>query len=540
MTGRPSTADRSEPHDFDPLNMDNYRVETMRAREKSRAERILAAIGVPLALLSFALIMRWDAAFLRGVDPAGLGKKALAHYDQVGATAFHHANRAMLAVFVAALILWLTEAIPSYLTSLILIVALVLLKVLPEQTAYAQLGHNVMWLNILSFILSSALVATGVAKRFALWFLLRFGRSPTSIFVSFIIINVVLSAFISATTAKAALLLPIFMVVAAVYGARGGREKNNFGRNVVLLNLLANNLGASAFMTGSGANLVAVSLMIGATGQRIFYQDWLRVAFPQVVVLLVVAWFLGTRVFFRLSPDERVPRISGGLETLRSELAGLGRMDIRSVKAVVIFVAILALWATDRYHGISATAVAFVGAIAALMPRVGVIEWNQVDIPWHLLLFSAGAYTLGAGLEVTDLPAISVNAAFERLGIGSGAPFWLLYLVLTGAMVFSALAFQSKTMRAMIFVPIAIGVAKRSGYPVLSLAMPVSMLIEHVYALPFNSKPAMLLYSTDQYSLTDTFKYGVSMLFLSWLLALAAGETWWRFLGYTSQGVFGG
>ena len=50
-----------------------------------------------------------------------------------------------------------------------------------------------------------------------------------NIMISFIIINLVLSAFISATTAKAAILLPIFMVVAAIYGATGGEHRNNFG-----------------------------------------------------------------------------------------------------------------------------------------------------------------------------------------------------------------------------------------------------------------------------------------------------------------------
>ena len=99
-----------------------------------------------------------------------------------------------------------------------------------------------MWLNILSFILASMLVKTQVAKRFALWFVLKFGRNASGIMLSFIIINLVLSAFISATTAKAAILLPIFMVVAAIYGATGGENRNNFGRNLILQNLFQINL----------------------------------------------------------------------------------------------------------------------------------------------------------------------------------------------------------------------------------------------------------------------------------------------------------
>ncbi len=70
----------------------------------------------------------------------------------------------MLAVFLGAIILWITEALPNYLTSLILIISLVLTGVLTERDAYAQLGHPVMWLNIMSFVLASMLVKTGVAN----------------------------------------------------------------------------------------------------------------------------------------------------------------------------------------------------------------------------------------------------------------------------------------------------------------------------------------------------------------------------------------
>ncbi len=90
----------------------------------------------------------------------------------------------------------------------------------------------------------------------------------------------------------------------------------------------------------------------------------------------------------------------------------------------------------------------------------------------------------------------------------------------------------------MIFIPIAIGVATRFGYSVLSLALPVAFLIEHVYVLPFNSKPAALLYETDRYSLGDAFRFGFTMMVIAWVLIIIAGETWFRTLGITPHGVF--
>jgi di/tricarboxylate transporter len=91
----------------------------------------------------------------------------------------------------------------------------------------------------------------------------------------------------------------------------------------------------------------------------------------------------------------------------------------------------------------------------------------------------------------------------------------------------------------MIFVPIAIGVAGRFDLSIISLALPVAFMIEHVYVLPFNSKPAALLYETDHYSITDTFKYGITMMAIAWIVIIIAGETWFKFLGITPNGVFG-
>lgn len=547
---------------FDPLDMNNYKIEKLPKMEKSSFEKWMARLGGPLAILAFVLVY-WvvDIPFIDNLkesdfiptevvteapdgtvsvetpQPAQNVKKAVNFIKAHGFEDFTRANYAMLAIFLAAIILWITESIPNYLTALMVILGLVLTEVTTQKDAFAQLGHPVMWLNILSFVLASMLVKTRAAKRLALWFVLKFGHSASGVFFSFLIINIVLSAFISATTVKAAILLPIFMVVAAVYGASNG-HRNNFGRNIVLQNLFQVNIGASGFLTGSGANLLAASLIGGALGiTSISYSDWFAAAFPLAIILLFIGWWVGVKIIFPIPKEERVPQIEGGLEKLRVELDSMGKMNIEEVKSIVIFVGVLAMWATDKLHGIDATTVAFIGAVIALLPGIGVVKWNDVDIPWHLMLFSAGAYAIGAGLDATALPKTMVDVMFNSLGISDNTPFWVLYLLLTAMMLFSALLFQSKTMRALIFIPIAIGVAQKFGYPVMSLAFPVALLIEHVYVLPFNSKPAALLYTTNHYSWSDTFRFGITMMLIGWAMIIIWGETVLRWMGYT-EGLF--
>ena len=547
---------------FDPLDMNNYKIEKLPKMEKSTFEKWMARWGGPLAILAFILIY-WvvDIPFIDNLTeqdfipqeivveqadgsmatvqpaPDQSVKKAVQFIKANGMEDFTRANYAMLAIFVASIILWITEAVPNYLTALLVILGLVLTKVTSQKEAFAQLGHPVMWLNILSFVLASMLVKTKVAKRLALWFVIRFGHSASGVFFSFLVINIILSAFISATTVKAAILLPIFMVVAAVYGASNG-NRNNFGRNLVLQNLFQVNIGANGFLTGSGAHLLAASLIGGAMGMTsISYSDWFVAAFPMTLIQLLLGWWIGVKLIFPIPKEERKPQIEGGLELLRKELLAMGKMDKEEIKSIAIFAGVLLLWATDKLHGIDATTVAFIGAIIALLPGVGVVKWNDVDIPWHLMLFSAGAYAIGTGLDVTALPKSMVDVMFNGLGITETTPFWVLYLLLTGMMLFSALLFQSKTMRTLVFVPIAIGVAQKFGYPIMSLAFPVALLIEHVYTLPFNSKPAALLYTTNHYSWSDTFRFGITMMLVGWVMIIVWGETVLRWLGYT-EGLF--
>lgn len=609
---------------FDPLDMNNYKIEKLPKMEKSTFEKWMARVGGPLAIVAFILVY-WvvDIPFIDNLkesdfipteevvvaepaavvaepveavvadvaqpDVAAEGeatelvaegvtaeaeeatvqlseaeteptpdvvpavvekkaakpdesiKKAVKFIEDNGWDDFTRANYAMLAIFLAAIILWITESIPNYLTALLVILGLVLTEVTTQKVAFATLGHPVMWLNILSFVLASMLVKTRVAKRLALWFVLKFGHSASGVFFSFLLINVILSAFISATTVKAAILLPIFMVVAAVYGASQG-NRNNFGRNIVLQNLFQVNIGASGFLTGSGANLLAAALIGGAMGLEsgsIGYTDWFAAAFPLSILLLVIGWWIGVKVIFPIPKEQRRPQIEGGLVRLREELDSMGKMTTEEYKSIAIFVGVLGMWATtDVLHSIDATTVAFIGAVVALLPGVGVVKWNDVDIPWHLMLFSAGAYAIGAGLDATALPKTMVDVMFNSLGITEATPFWVLYLLLTGMMLFSALLFQSKTMRALIFVPIAIGVAQKFGYPIMSLAFPVALLIEHVYVLPFNSKPAALLYTTNHYSWSDTFKYGFTMMLIGWAMIMVWGDTVLRWLGHTPDGLF--
>ena len=103
-------------------------------------------------------------------------------------------------------------------------------------------------------------------------------------------------------------MLPIFMVICAIYGASDG-HRNNFGRNLVIQNLFQVNIGANAFYTGSGAHLLAISLIAGFVGSCDFgYKEWLVAVGPMSLIILVVGLLLGIYVFFPMKKEEQKRR----------------------------------------------------------------------------------------------------------------------------------------------------------------------------------------------------------------------------------------
>ncbi len=447
-------------------------------------------------------------------------------------------GQVVIAVFATALVWWITEPIPTHVTSLMLMALMVFFHGWGESKVLGVLGFSVIWLNVLAFILSSMLVKTNLAKRIALALIVRFGKRSKWILLAFFSLNLLLAAFIPATAARAAILLPIMIVVASIYGA-SNKNPNNFGRNLFLQNLQGINFGSSAYMTGSNANLIAVAFILSMGGSRIYYTDWLFASFPVVVVAMLISWYIGPRFVFRVPAEQQAPVVEGGLDKMKEKLKEMGPVTVGEKQAGAIFGLVIVLWVTDKLHmsvlgfEVSAVMAAFIGAVIALFPKIGLLKWNEADIPWHLMLFSCGAYAGGLALNDTGAARWLVGTLFEQMNIHPGVNFWVVYSLVIAINMFSHLFFTSKTMRTLIFIPFVIAIAQNLGYDPLWLALPAAFTIDWVIGLPINAKPNVILFSTGQYSVLDNLKYGLIMTTVGTLLLILAGLTWFRVLGVT-------
>lgn len=212
-------------------------------KKPGQIERLMKKWGIPLAIAVFLFLLLMPT-------PEGLGLAA----------------QRSLAVFTAALILWVTTPIPIYLTSMLAILLLPLIGAVKDQKdAFGMLGNDVIWLMVSAFVLTSAIVKSQLGRRFALWMITKFGKTPKMTLFTLIVINFVLAFFVPSTTARATLMVPICLILLEVYKAIPG--ESNLGRVMMLQGLQADALATSGVMTATAGNIIAVGFINSQAGE---------------------------------------------------------------------------------------------------------------------------------------------------------------------------------------------------------------------------------------------------------------------------------
>lgn len=354
--------------------------------------------------------------------------------------------------------------------------------------------------------------------------------------LSFVLLQLALAPLIPATAARTVITLPIMLIVAMIFGA-SNEHPNNFGRNLFLQNLFGINIFSSGFMTGSTANLIAVAFILSMTGHKVYYTDWMFANLPVVLLLMGISWIIGAKLVFPLKQQESRPIISGGIDALKKQLDSMGKISRIETKGIFVFGLVVLIWVTDRFHQnlfgfeIDPVMAAMLGAIITLFPKYGVLKWNEADIPWHLMIFSSGAYAGGLALNDSGAAKWVIQNIFTFVNIDKNQNFWMIYLVVMAVMLFSHFVFTSKTMRTIILIPFIIAMAREFGIEPLALALPAAFTIDWVIGLPISAKPNVILFTTGQYSVLDNLKYSIIVCCIGLAILFLAGVTWFRFLG---------
>lgn len=425
-------------------------------------------VGVALALLVEDPIQRWGAAI------AGV-----------------------------CLVLWLSETVPPFVPTLLLIPSVALALGLHDERF--GLGSVLPWaadpvlaLFLGGFVLSAAASRYRIDHAIAGRALgLARGRSAALLLLC-AAATAILSMWISNIAAAA-------MMLAAMRPILSRLEPRDPLRMALLLGIaFAANIGGIATPIGTGPNAIAMAEV--SDTHDVTFLSWMAFALPLTIALIGVVLAVIT-VRYGIGGRRELPAVERS-----SAEPGAGWV-------VAIFLATVVLWLSEPLHGIPAAVVALLStALLFLSGLLGRHDLKRVD--WSTLLLIAGGITLGRLLEETRI----VHDVAGAVDWSVLSPFVRTLILCMASALISSL--MSNTAGAALLIPLA---ATIDPSPALSILIAVAASLGTPFVI--STPPNAMVYGEGGLRFGDLALPGLIIMFGGTLLISLTGRAVLGLLG---------
>lgn len=432
-----------------------------------------------------------------------------------------------IAIFVFAALMWMFEIIPTWTTS-VLIIVLMLLTISDSSVSFmkgsgipAEMGTFVSYKSLLAtfadpvimlflggFILAIAATKVGLDVQLARILLKPFGKKSEFVLLGFLFVIGIFSMFMS-NTATAAMMLTFLAPVLKTLPADGK------GRIGLALSIpIAANLGGIGTPIGTPPNAIALQYLNESLHMGVGFGEWMAVMVPYVIVMLLISWGLLLWMF----PFKQ--------KTIELKIEGARQRNWQSYVVYVTFALTILLWMFEKTTGINSNVVAMIPV--GVFCVTGIITKEDLkEINWSVLWMVAGGFALGVALNSTGLAEHLVNS----IPFGRWLP--LAVLLVSGFLGYFLSNFISNTAAASLIVPIlsAVGVGMGENLDsmggVKTLLVGVALATSLAMLFPISTPPNALAHSTGLVTTKDMTKVGI----LIGVIGFALGYSLLIFIG---------
>ena len=421
-------------------------------------------------------------------------------------------QRAVLFIFLVAVGLWITEAVPAFAVGLLIMGYLVfalgtpLIMTEPWDTSpYLNTWSSpVIWLMLGGFFMARGLSRTGLDRRLFALAIKPAGTRPDRVLLAIMLVSAVASMFISNTSTA------VLMVGAVLPLVRQMGHEEPFGKALLIAIPLAASVGGMGTIIGSAPNAIAAGAAAEA-GHTIDFIEWMLLGVPVALLLVVIGWYFLLR---------RYPAKAMQIKLDMSAMEEPALPEKRDrVIVTVLSLATIALWMTTPLHGIHVVAISLVPIVGLTMTQV-MGAAHVRGLPWDTLMLVAGGLSLGSAVVDSGLA--------ERLASGLG--------FLTGlrldVVVFAAMALitvllsnvMSNTATVSVVLPVAVALLPGRE---LEMCLVIGLSASCALMLPVSTPPNAIAFSTGEIETRDLRPGGLligllgPVVIIAWVLLIA-------------------
>lgn len=443
-----------------------------------------------------------------------------------GAQGLSGEGQRCLALFIAVFILYIFESLPCAVISLAIVPLLVLLRIVDVGAALSGFAASATYLIVGSFILTAAMMKTGLGKRVTCLLLSRVGSSPRRISFGIVLVNILMAFLIPSTTARTAMLLPVCVQLIEQCGG-AGRAKARYAANLLLTLCVTSSIISSGILTSTISNPMAVEYILHATGETVSFWRWFVLGFPPALVMTFAGWAV-IQLLFRT--DAR--NFTGNGQFAVEQLRALGPMTRGEWYTLAVIGITVLLWILGDRLGVDSTTAALAGAILLCIPGLGVLNWEDCkqNMSLSVVFVCSGGISLGAAMSAVGTSDWLADRLFGFM-TGDVSLVMVVIFIIVISQAMHALFVGTATMANAMF-PILVSVAMNLHVGAEVTVLPAAFLIAGYPIFTFfNTTPNLLCYDTGYVETADFIKMGIPISILACLVYIFCTIWYWPMVG---------
>jgi anion transporter len=456
------------------------------------------------------------------------------------------AGQRAIGILVFAVILWVSEAVDTTVSAVLIAAAIILLLgTAPDlQTptrdvgfgrardwAIAGFANSAVVLVGAALVFAAAVTATGLDRRIALATLSRVGSGTKAVFAGTIAVGILLAFLVPSATARVSAVVPI---VLGIIGAFGIARDSRLAALLMIGSAQICSVMNVGVLTAAAQNATMLGFTQRLLGSSITWFDWLVAALPFWLIMTPAVAF----ILWRFHRPE-VDRIEGGSAAIQADLSQLGPMTGPEFRTLLVGAGLLLTWATEgKLHGLDTASSTIIAIALLLLPGIGVMSWKQAQasVPWGTLLLFGVGVALGTVLVTTGGAPWLANLIVTAFGLKSATPF-VIVAVMAAFLILVHLGFASATALSAAFIPIVISVLQevsRAGVQVnvLGVTMILQFAVSFGFMLVVNAPQNLVAFGTGTFRARDFTRSGVVITLVGYGVILLLAATWWDWLGW--------
>lgn len=430
-----------------------------------------------------------------------------------------------LGIMLTAILWWVFNVLPDYVTGMLMLIMLVICKAVPFATAFAAYSTTTPWLLIPAFAIGIALQKTGLLKRVSLNVMKVFPPTFKGISLALLTAGTIVSPAIPSVTAKGVFASQL----AKSIGDEMGYEENSTGLAGLYAAMYQGFVTIyPLFLTGG----IFCVLMKGALPKDIQAQftwmQWFITCIPWGIVMFILS-FIAIQILYKPQKNQNLTK-----EYFLAQLRDLGPMKKEEKIAGTITIIALILWMTESIHHLDATAVAMLALIALFVFGIMTTQEFKQKVPWELIVFIGAVMALGSVitylkvdkyLSVVLAPIISplINNMFIFIPVACIFIYLIRFILVA----------QSST--TMIFTAMLIPFALNAGVNPFIVGFIVLTSV-NVWTLRYqNTTNIAALGATGKQYIKNSqvSKMSVAYMVIN-IIALLVSVAWWKMIGFIS------